>query len=303
MDRLTSLAVLGRIVETGGFSAAARKMNMSVTMVSNHIQSLEDRLGVRLLNRTTRKVSLTEIGRMYYERSRQILLDLEEVDRMAGAERTTPQGTLRLFTSTSITRFLSPVVEDYLKANPAVSIDLIAGDRMVDMVEEGIDLAIRPFQPPDSSLIVRRLAGWRHVLCCAPDYLKTHAAPQTPADLAGHNCLRYAFYPFGDEWRFEGPDGEIVSAKVSGNVVTNSAEILRRLLLGKQGLILVPTFILVDDLAGRDFVTLMPHYRPVEFSISAIYPNRHHLSSKVRVFIDMLVERFAEYRAWMSPDR
>jgi DNA-binding transcriptional LysR family regulator len=303
MDRLTSLAVLGRIVETGSFSAAARRMNMSVTMVSNHIQSLEDRLGVRLLNRTTRKVSLTEVGRMYYERSRQILLDLDEVDRLAGAERTTPQGTLRLYTSTAVIRFLMPVVEDFLASSPLVSIELTVGDRMIDMVEEGIDLAIRPLQPPDSSLIVRRLAGWRHVLCCAPDYLEAHPAPQTPADLINHNCLRYAYYPFGDEWRFEAPEGAIVSAKVSGDVVTNSAELLRRLALKGHGLMLVPSFLLFDELAGRDLVTLMPDYRPVEFSVSAIYPNRHHLSSKVRVFIDMLVEHFAEYRAWISPDR
>src|ERR1700761_8109323 len=152
MDRLTSLEVFGQVVERGGFSAAGRHLNMSVTMVSNHIQSLEDRLGVRLLNRTTRKVSLTEVGRMYYERSRLILLDLDEVDRMAGAEQTKPQGTLRLYTSMNIIRYLSSTVEDYLTANPAVSIDLVLGDRMVDMVEEGFDLAIRTMQPDESSM-------------------------------------------------------------------------------------------------------------------------------------------------------
>jgi len=303
MDRLTSLQVLGRIVETGGFSAAARKMNMSVTMVSNHIQSLEDRLGVRLLNRTTRKVSLTEVGRMYYERSRQILLDLDEVDRMAGAEQTKPQGTLRLYTSMNIIRYLSQTVEEYMAANPAVSIDLVLGDRMVDMVEEGFDLAIRTMQPQESSMIVRRLATWRHVLCCAPSYLEKHPAPLQPSDLANHNCLRFSFYPYGDDWRFERSDGEIVSQRVSGNVLTNSVEVLRRMTFGGHGIVLAPTFILADDVEGKDFVSLMPDYRSLEFSISAIYPNRHHLSSKVRVFIDMVAARFAQHREWMNLER
>jgi DNA-binding transcriptional LysR family regulator len=303
MDRLTSLTVLGRIVECGGFSAAARKLNMSVTMVSNHIQALEDRLGVRLLNRTTRRVSLTEVGKMYYERSRQILLDLEEVDRMAGAENTTPQGTLRLYTNSNIVRYLSSSLDAFLNNNPAVSLDLVVGDRWVDLVEEGFDLAIRTVQPMESSMIVRKLADWRHLLVCAPSYLENHPAPQTPADLAEHACLRYSFYPYGDEWRFEAPDGEIVSQRVGGRLLTNSAEALRQMVFSGQGIMLAPSFILVDDLEGKDFVRLMQDYRPVEFSISAVYPNRHHLSSKVRVFIDMVVERFAEHRKWMNPER
>jgi DNA-binding transcriptional LysR family regulator len=292
MDRLTSLTVFGRVVETGGFSAAARRLNMSVTMVSNHIQSLEDRLGVRLLNRTTRKVSLTEIGKAYYERSSQILMDLDEADRIAGALQATPQGTLRLYTSTHLIRFLSPVVAEFLKSNPAVSLDLTIGERMVDLVEEGFDLAIRTIPPPDSSLIVRRLTPWRHVLCCAPAYLETHPAPAGPADLTHHNCLRYAFYPYGDEWRFDGPDGKPVSAPVSGNVVTNSAETLRFLTL---------SFVVAEDLAAGRLVRLLPDYNPVEFAINAIYPHRHHLSTKVRTFIDLLAERFYEHRKWMNP--
>src|SRR5271154_3693907 len=155
MDRLTSLTSFVRVVDCGGFSAAARRVNMSVTMVSNHVQSLEDKLGARLLNRTTRKVGLTEIGTAYYERCVQILAEIEEADRMASALQTTPRGTLRIYTGAAVVRFIAPVIAEYLSLYPEVSIDLAVGERMVDLVDEGFDLAIRPTSPPDSSLITR----------------------------------------------------------------------------------------------------------------------------------------------------
>jgi len=300
VDRLTSLTVFGRVVESGGFSAAARRLNMSVTMVSNHIQSLEERLGVRLLNRTTRKVSLTDIGRAYYERSSQILAELEEADRIAGALQATPRGTLKLYTTPTLVRFLSPVLVEYLELHPAVSVELTTGDRMIDLVEEGIDLAIRTLAPTDSSLVVRRLTPWRHVLCCAPSYLKRHPEPAALSDLAQHDCLRYPFYPYGDEWRFEGPANEPLSVRVNGKVLTNSGELLRFLVLAGRGIFLAPSFLIADDLEAGKLVRLLPAYRPVEFTISALYPHRHYLSTKVRSFIDLLAERFAAHRHWMS---
>ena len=172
MDRLTSLTAFVRVVDSGGFSAAGRRLNMSTTMVSNHIQALEDRLGARLLNRTTRKVSLTEIGKAYYDRCTQILADLEQADEVAGALQSTPRGTLRIYTATHIVQFVAPVVAEFLKRYPEVKVDLTIGERTVDMIDEGYDLAIRLTPPPDSSLIVRSLATWRHVLCCSPGYLE-----------------------------------------------------------------------------------------------------------------------------------
>jgi DNA-binding transcriptional LysR family regulator len=302
MDRLTSLTVFGRVVETGGFSAAARRLNMSVTMVSNHVQALEDRLGVRLLNRTTRKVSLTEIGKAYYERSTQILAELEEADRIAGVLHATPRGTLRLHTSSSIVRFLTPIVSEFLTLYPAVSVDLMVGERMVDMVEDGYDLVIRAVPPPDSGLVVRRLTPWRHVLCCAPAYLEQHPPPRNLADLAHHNCLQFTYYPFGDEWRFESSDGKPVSVRVHGNVITSSGEMLRLLAIGGHGLFLAPTFMIADDLAAGTLVPVLPEHRTPEFSINAIYPHRHHLSTKVRSFIDLLADRFVQHRKWMNPE-
>lgn len=300
MDRLTSLTVFGRVVECGGFSAAARRLNMSVTMVGNHVQSLEDRLGVRLLNRTTRKVSLTETGKYYYERSSQILAELEEADRAAGALSSTPRGTLKVYTSSAIVRFLLPVFSEYMELYPSISLDFSIGERAVDMIEDGYDLTIRTVPPPDSSLVVRKLTPWRHMLVCSPAYLETHPNPKTPAEVADHNCLQYAYYPYGDEWRFEDGEGKQESVKIGGNVVSNSAEMLRFLTLNGQGIFLAPSFVVFDDIAEGRLVKLMPDYRPVEFNINAVYPNRSHLPTKVRLFIDLLAERFAEHRKWMT---
>jgi DNA-binding transcriptional LysR family regulator len=167
MDRLTSLTAFVRVVDNGGFSAAGRKLNMSTTMVSNHIQALEERLGARLLNRTTRKVSLTEIGKAYYDRATQILADIEQADDIAGAMQSTPRGTLRVYTATHIVQFIAPVVTEFLASHPEVKVDLGMGERAIDLIDAGFDVAIRLTPLPDSSLIVRSLATWRHVLCCS----------------------------------------------------------------------------------------------------------------------------------------
>ncbi|MFW8586323.1 LysR family transcriptional regulator [Rhizobium beringeri] len=300
MDRLTSLTVFGRVVECGGFSAATRRLNMSVTMVGNHVQSLEDRLGVRLLNRTTRKVSLTETGKYYYERSLQILAELEEADRTAGALSSTPRGTLKVYTSSAIVRFVLPVVSEYMELYPSISLDFSVGERMVDMIEDGYDLVMRTVPPPDSSLVARKLTPWRHMLVCSPAYFESHPMPKTPAEVADHNCLQYAYYPYGDEWRFEDGEGKKESVKISGNVVSNSAEMLRFLTLTGRGIFLAPSFVVFDDIAEGRLVKIMPDYRPIEFNINAVYPNRSHLPTKVRLFIDLLAERFAEHRKWMT---
>jgi DNA-binding transcriptional LysR family regulator len=254
-----------------------------------------------LLNRTTRKVALTEIGREYYERCTQILAELDEADRIASALQVTPRGRLRVYCDTNIARFIAPVVARFLGAFPEAAIDLRTGEQMSDIVEERFDLAIRAVVPPESSLIVRRLAGWHHTLCCTPRYLESHPAPASLADLAAHNCLRYAYYPFGDEWRFTDPDGKPAAVRVSGNLVTSSAEVFRAVLLNSGGLALAAPFIVEKELRDGTLVSLLPDYRPVEFAINAIYPHRRYLAATVRSFIDMSVERFVEYPPWMNP--
>jgi DNA-binding transcriptional LysR family regulator len=303
MDRLTSLTVFTKVVDCGGFSAAARRLTMSTSMVSSHVQALEKHLGARLLNRTTRKINLTEVGKAYYESCSRILADLDEADQAAGALQTKPKGTLRIFTNSHIARFLAPVVCKFLEAHPAASMDIRMGERMPDLVEEGIDLAIRTTPPKDSSLIVRRLTGWRPVLCAAPSYFQHHPKPQRLEDLARHNCLRYAFYPYGNEWRFTGPNGKPTKITVKGNLVSESAEVLRRAAIEGHGLFLAPTFVTSEDLEAGRLVRVLEGYRPGEFAINAIYPHRHHVSAKVRSFIDLLAERFAKSRKWAGPER
>jgi DNA-binding transcriptional LysR family regulator len=176
------------------------------------------------------------------------------------------------------------------------------GERMVDLIEEGVDLVIHPTPTPDSSLIVRQLTMWRHVLCCSPGYLDTHEVPQTLADLAQHNCLRYAYYPFGNEWRFTGPDGKPIAVRVAGNLLAGSGETLRVAALRGLGVFLGPGFIIGDDLEAGRLIPILTAYRPVEFSINASYPHRHQLSAKVRAFIDLLAARIVEHRRWINPD-
>jgi DNA-binding transcriptional LysR family regulator len=301
MDRLTSLTAFVRVVDAGGFSAAGRRLNMSTSMVSNHVQSLEDRLGARLLQRTTRKVSLTEVGKAYYDRCIQILADLEQADDVAGASQSIPRGTLRIYTATHIVQFVAPVVAEFLATYPEVKVDLTIGERPVDMIDETYDVAIRLTPPPDSSLIVRSLATWRHVLCCSHGYLETHPKPQQLSDLAQHNCVRHVLYPYGDQWHFVDRKGAPAAVRVSGNLITNSGETLRMAVLHGAGVCLAAGFLVHDDLEAGRLVRLLPEYRPVEMAMNAVYPHRHHLSAKVRVFIDLLARHSAEQQKLINP--
>ncbi len=301
MDRFTSLTAFVRVVDSGGFSAAARRLDMSTTMVSNHVQALEDRLGVRLLNRTTRKVSLTEIRKAYYDRSTQILADLEQADDIASELQSVPRGTLRIHVATHMVPLVAPVVARLLSTYPELRIDLRMGEAEVDLIEEGYDVALRMTQPPDSSLIVRSLATWRHVLCCSHDYIEKHGRVQKLDELAGHNCGRHLNYPFGDEWRFLDRKGTPASVRISGSFVTNSGEALREVALAGAAVCLMAGFLIQDDLEAGRLVRLLPEYRTIELSMNAVYPHRHHLSAKVRTFIDLLVHHSAEQQKLINP--
>ena len=301
MDRFSSLTAFVQVVESGSFSAAARRLNMSKTMVSNHVQALEDRLGVRLLNRTTRRINLTEIGKAYYDRGTQILADLEQADEVAAAQQSTPRGTLRIYCMTHIVPFVAPVVTQFLATYPSVKVELMMGKSSIDLIDEGFDVAIRLTPPPDSSLIVRSLATWRHVLCCSQSYVDKFGRVQELAELGERNCFRHVNYPYGDEWRFVDRKGMPASVRVTGNLISNSGETLRRAALEGVGICLAPGFLLHDDLDAGRLVRLLPEYRPIELSMNAVYPHRHHLSAKVRTFIDMLVHLSAESQQLINP--
>lgn len=299
MDRLANMTSFVRVVECSGFSAAARRLNLSPAMVSLHVQALEERLGVRLLNRTTRRISLTEVGRSYYERCLEILVDIEEADQIATALQTTPRGILQVNVSPLIARSIAPVVAKYLTIYPNASVDMTGTERMVNLVEEGFDLAVRMTPTPDSSLIVRRLALWRHVLCCSPNYVTEMGMPGEIADLSKHNCLRYTFYPFGDAWRFNAPDGtRDQTVHISGNLRTTSLEALRLAAIAGRGILLAPSYSVADDLKAGRLVAILSEFAPVEFAINAIYPHRRHMPAKVRCFIDLLKIHFADEGTW-----
>lgn len=293
MDRLTSMTVFTKVVENTGFSAAGRRLNMSATMVSNHIQALEEHLGVRLLNRTTRKLSLTEAGRGYYERCSQILAEIAEADEAVGELQATPRGVLRLNIAQALQPVIGRTIAEYVARYPEVLVDMTMTDRMVDMVEEGFDLAVRVTPVAAANLIVRRLASFRHVLCGTQAYLAKHGTPQVPADLAGHNCLNYLYHPFGQDWRFTTRDGGEVTVRISGNFRCNSAVALIAALVHGQGLLLVPRFLVADDLRAGRLVPLLTDFLPVELGVEALYPHRRHLSAKVRAFIDVLTRHFS----------
>jgi len=299
---MTSMATFVKVVENGGFSAAARALSISPSMATAHVQALEERLGVRLLNRSTRKVSLTEVGHAYYERCLQILAEADDADRIAQALQSTPQGTLRLNTSVAIPPFLAPVLAEFAALYPEVSVDLTMTDRMIDLVEDGFDLAVRNMSIPDSSLMTRRVATYRFVVVGAPSYLAARGTPKVPGDLVQHNCLTYSRSAWGNEWRFPGPDGE-QSIPVKGNLHANSDNALRLAAANGQGLAMVPSYLVKEEIKAGRLVPILTEFLQAEYPINAIYPHRKHLSAKVRSFIDLMAKHFRDDPDWADPCR
>jgi len=232
----------------------------------------------------------------------QILHDLEEADETAGAQQAAPRGQLRVHCQQGIVQFVAPVVVDFLTRYPEVSVDLRTSHAMIDMVEEGFDLAISPFLPPDATLVSRRLATYSLILCGAPAYLERHPAPQSPADLACHNFLRYPYAPwFAEGLHFLDPSGNPAVARVSGNLVASSPDTMRAAVVAGIGLVMTPPFLVADLLASGALMRLLPGYRTRELEINAFYPHRRHLSAKVRAFIDMLATWFVEHEKRLRP--
>ena len=298
MDRIESMGVFAKVIEKQSFSGAARELRLSQAVVSKHVRALEDWLGAQLLNRTTRRLNVTEIGALVYERCERILDEIDEVQQSTSALQTSPRGVLHLAAPVSfgITQ-LGPVLADYLSRYPDVVVDVTLDDRFIDLVEEGFDLALRVGELKDSSLVARRLAPVRFVLCASPDYVKQHGAPREPADLSNHRCLFYSLRAIPGEWRFKGPEGE-VSMRISGRFRSNNGNMLHAAMLGGAGIGLAPTFVVSKDLAERRLVSLMPDYQPIGSELWAIYPPGRNLSAKVRTLIDFLAARFAPEPPW-----
>jgi len=293
MDRVTSMQAFVQVVDSGSFSRAAKRLNVSPAVVTGRVQALEQRLGVQLLNRTTRKVNLTEIGRGFYDRATRILADVEEAEGLASAQQSTPRGLLRLNTSVSLARLVTPLISDYVTLYPEVTFDLVMSDHMVDMVEEGFDLALRSGPLPDSTLRTRRLGVGRMALCASPAYLAHHGRPERPGDLAAHNCLIYVDGALEEHWHLSGPDGEH-TVGIHGNLRSNSIEGLRAAALSGLGICLLPMLNISDDLRTGHLMRLLPDYRTDEVVVQAVYPPGRHVSVKLRTFLDFLVERLCQ---------
>ncbi|MCY0386023.1 LysR family transcriptional regulator [Robbsia sp. Bb-Pol-6] len=299
MDLYEAMTVFVRVVDSGSMTAAAERSDISTTMVGNHLRWLEKRLGVSLLRRTTRRQGLTEFGAAYYQRCVEILGLVNDAERMAETTHATPQGTLRITAPPAFgAEYLMSRLDDYLSRHPAIRLDVVLTDRIVDLVEEGFDAAIRLGTLATSSLVARPLMDYGLTICAAPAYLTRRGAPAGPLDLATHDCLAFT-YPAGTEWRWterqwrmQGPAGEERCVDVSGRVSVNNAQALRRAALSGLGVAMLPNALVAEDLAHGRLVALMDAYRLPTRPMHLVYPADRFKGPKLRSFVDFCLETF-----------
>ncbi len=296
MNELTDMEIFARVVSAGGMSAAGREMGLSPAVISKRIRRLESRLGARLLQRTTRQITLTEEGHGYYERVVGILASIEDAEAFVARSNEVPSGTLRVAAPTSFARMhIAPHLADFLERYPAVRVSLMLSDEFVDIVGEGYDVAIRIAALESSSLIARRLAPSHRIICAAPSYLERHGEPQTLADLAEHQCL---FATHQDVWQLEGPEG-YVAQRVTGTLQTNSSEVVREAAIAGLGVALRSTWDIGEELKQGRLRIILPQYRECRLvALYAVYPSRSFLPAKVRAFIDFLAELYGPEPYW-----
>ncbi len=296
MDALRQIEAFVAVVRAGSYVKAAERQETSKAVLSRQVLELEGRLGTRLLNRTTRRLSLTETGTAYYERCVQILDDLREADAEAGATTATARGRLRINAPLTFGNLhLAPLWGEFLKLHPAVELDITLTDRVVDLVEEGFDLAVRIVPAgrlASSTLVARPIAADRIVLCASPAYLRRAPALAHPSDLAAHAVMAYAWWSGGDTWQFTGADGAFAEVTVRPRLRTNSGDTCRAAALADQGVIYQPAFLVGPDVRAGRLVELLPGWRGPQLEIHAVYPSRTHLSGKVRAMVDFLAAAF-----------
>jgi DNA-binding transcriptional LysR family regulator len=296
MDRSLEMQVFVEVVDIGTFIGAADSLRMSKATVSRHVDTLEQRLGVRLLHRTTRRLSLTQEGRTFHQRAKEILAAMDEAEAEISQKTGQPGGIVRVNMPMSFgILHLAPLWGPFMAQYPQIELDLVLNDRMVDLVDEGYDVAIRISALADSSLVSRKLASTQMLVCASPAYIERHGAPSHPRDLANHAVVAYSNLAARDEWGFAGPDGT-ASVRTRARVYSSNGDTCRAIALANEGVIYLPSFIVGEDIRAGRLVHLMPEFTATELGIYAVYPTRKQLPQKVRCLVDFLVEAFKNPR-------
>lgn len=299
MDNLSDIAIFVQVIESGSFTAAADKLALSKSVISKYVTRLEERLGVRLLNRTTRRLSLTEAGEVLYKGSLRGLEEIQATEVEVTRLQQTPRGTLRINTPMSFgILHIAPAIPDFQAQYPDVKVDMNLDDRQVNLVEEGYDLAIRIAELPDSSLVARHLGPCRHVLCASAHYLDLHGTPKQPEDLRQHRVLSYGYHDTPRQWQLVNPQGRPVTIPLNSNIHMNNSLALREAVLNHAGIVLIPTFIVGADIQQGRLKPVLSNYRTMELSIYGVYAQRKWLSPKVRAFIEFMQQSIGEIPGW-----
>ncbi|MBS1209635.1 MAG: LysR family transcriptional regulator [Proteobacteria bacterium] len=297
MDRFEAMQVFCKVVEVGSFAGAAERLGMSTSAVSRQVAQLETLIDARLLNRTTRRISLTENGSAYYERCLQLLADLEETEEMVGRNTASPRGTLRLTAPISFgASHLAPALGEFARLYPAMKFDVVLADRTIDLIEEGLDLAIRIGNLGSQNLVARRIGEAQGLICASPDYLARRGTPQVPEDLAEHDCLTYAYAAENNLWSFERQGETPRKVRVNGTVHANNGTVLGELAAAGLGISQGPDFILGPLVNDGRLQMIMHDWPTPALPIFAVYPSRKHLSAKVRSFVSFM-------ESWLTPSR
>jgi DNA-binding transcriptional LysR family regulator len=298
MQDLERMAIFARVVDDKSFSAAARRLKLSKSLVSKQVTQLEKSVGARLLNRTTRALSLTEAGAVLYEHCQRIVEELEEARLAVARLHTEPRGLLRISAPVAFGRLhVATALPEFLAAHPDLKIDMVTTDRLVDLAEEGYDVVVRIAEQPAPSLVARKLAPVKRRMVGTPEYFARHGIPRTPADLETHNCLTYTYFNPHDQWRLLGPDGE-VSVRATGSLRINDDDALSEAVLRGLGLAILPTFIIGREVQAGHLRSVLDQYIPLERHIYAVYLANRHVPAKVRAFIDHLLQRFGSNPYW-----
>ncbi len=299
MSHFEEIKAFTQIVEAGSITAAAERLSLAKSAVSRRLSELEQRLGVELFHRTTRKMILTDSGQGFYIRSSRILADLEEAENAVSQAHQELSGELRVAAPLSFgVMHLGPAITEFQKLHPAIRFDIDFNDRQIDLIQEGFDVGIRIADLEDSSLIARKLASNSVVVCASPDYLEKHGTPTTPEELSDHNCLTYSYLSNPNQWNFIDMLGQVQTIRIKNSMQSNSGNYLRDAAIAGLGILRQPTFIAYDAIKKKELVPILQDYEIPRVNAYAIYPPTRHLSQRVRTFIDFLVDRYAGEPYW-----